>query len=465
MNDLAQQAVHDFLEAISPWAETYTHSTFSFLAVRRDEGLVLLQGRLFLQTSIGNVPARIFNSPSVVAGNIRLGELGLSHTEFLGQIQRAKELTTPVGVLHFPVDGQYGISAFFNAFHQAGLSESNRLPVLTLSGEQRHGLIRQPEVDWELATSVTPYDSLNELLNEFSLGGYTGDFAVVEVVAHTVAFVDFNSKVQGVSAEPAVFLPINANTDKAKINYRVVLHGNVVDRGSIFGDTLTWTIEDSRQRGVGKVDIPSGAVVQCFAIYGNHLHHKGWVGDPSLFQNSRRAAFEEFDPNQVVMRDFLFESQRARKDARDFEVGVAWLLWMLGFSVVHAGATSRTSDAADILATTPAGHTAIVECTVGHLKADSKLSKLVERSKTIRKRLNDSGNSHLKVLAVIVTGLSRAEVKADLDQAQSLGVAVVTKEDLVTAIDRTVVQRNAEVLFTQLEATAQSPQLELGYQT
>lgn len=463
MNDFTQQAVHDFLEAISPWAETYTHSTFSFLAVRRDEGLVLLQGRLFLQTDIGNVPAKLFKSPSIVAGNIRLEELELSLSEFLWQLQHSKELTTPIGPLSFPVDGQSGISAFFTPFHQAGISESNRLPVLTLTGKQRHSLIRQPEIDWELATGTMPYDSLNELLTELSLDGHMGDFAIVEVVAHTVALVDFNAKVLGDSAEPAIFLPNNANTEKAKINYRVVLHGNVVDRGSLFGDALTWTTESSRQRGAGKVGIESGAVVQCFAIYGDHLHHKGWIGDPSLFQNSRRAAFEEFDPNQVVMRDFLFESRRVRKDARDFEVGVAWLLWMLGFSVVHAGATSRTSDAADILATTVAGHTVIVECTVGHLKTDSKLSKLVERSKTIRKRLNDSGNSHLKVLPVIVTALSRDEVKADLDQARGLGVAVVTKEDLLSAIDQTFVQRNAEEIFTQVEATAQSPQHGLGY--
>lgn len=463
MNDLAQQAAHDFLEAISPWEEAYSHSTFSFLAVRREGNLVLLQGRLFLQTSSGNVPAKIFNSPNIVAGNFRLEELGLSHTELLDLLQQAKELITPIGALRFPVDEQSGISAFFTAFHQAGLSESNRLPVLTLSGAQRHGLIRQPEIDWELASGVTPYDSLSELLNEFSLGGEMRDFAIVEVVAHTVAIVDLDAKVQGNSAEPAIFLPISAKTEKAKINYRVMLHGNVVGRGSLFGDALTWTADSSRRRGSGKVEIQSGAVVQCFAIYADHLHHKGWIGDPSLFQNSRRAAFEEFDQNQVVMRDFLFESRRARKDARDFEVGIAWLLWMLGFSVVHAGATSRTSDAADILATTPAGHTAIVECTVGHLKVDSKLSKLVERSKTIRKRLNDSGNSHLKILPVIVTALSRDEVKADLDQARGLGVAVITKEDLLSAINQTIMQRNAEEIFTEVEATAQSPQLNFGY--
>lgn len=463
MNDHSRQAVHEFTEAISPWAEAYTHSTFSFLAVRRENLLVLVQGRLFLQTNVGNVPPGIFESRSIVVGNIRLSEMELSISEFLSQLQQLKDFSTKIGNLHFPPEGSSGISAYFTAFHQAGLSDSCRLPVLTLTGAQRHGLIRQPEIDWELAAAAKPYDSLNELLNEFSLGGLNGDFASVEVVAHTVAFVDYDSKVIGNSAEPAIFLPNGACIEKAKINYRVVLHGNVVDRGSLTGKGLTWINEDSRRRGSGRVAIESGAVVQCFAIYGEYLHHKGWIGDPFLFQNSRRAAFEEIDPNQMVMKDFLFESRKARKEARDFEVGVAWLLWMLGFSVVHAGATSRTSDAPDILATTTAGHTAIVECTIGNLKTDSKLSKLVERSQTIRKRLNESGNSHLKVLPVLVTALTRDEVKADLDQARGLGVAVVTKEDLLIAISQTVVQRNADEFFAQVEATAQAPQLNLAY--
>lgn len=463
MNDVSQASLQQFLDTIAPWEKAYTCPTLSFLAARREGVLLLLHGRLFLQTDLGNVPRKIVESRSIVAGNISLSELGITHREFLDRVFTSQELPTHFGKLKFPLDSNGVPSVHYVPFHQEGISSGSRLPVLTLSGIQRHGLIRLPELDWELAAGATPYESLGELLFEFSLGGYQGDFALVEVAAHTVALVDFNSKVVGETAEPAMLLASSADTKEARLSYRVLLHGKVIERGSLAGIELKWTPQDGRLRGVGKVRIPSGAALQCFAIYAGHAHHKGWIADPTLSQNPRRAAFEEFDPNQAVLRDFLFEAQRTRNAARDFEVGIAWLLWMLGFSVAHAGATPRTSEAADIMATTPLGHTAIVECTTGHLKSEFKLSKLVERVQTIRRRLDESGNSHLRVLPVIVTALSKEEVRADLDQARTLGVVVATREDLLSALDQTIMLRNAEDLFARAEASIRPKQTDLGF--
>ena len=50
---------------------------------------------------------------------------------------------------------------------------------------------------------------------------------------------------------------------------------------------------------------------------------------------------------------------------------------MLGFSVVHLRSTTRMQDAADLLATTPSGHIAVIECTTGLLKAEDKLALLM----------------------------------------------------------------------------------------
>lgn len=458
-----QEGIGQFVEAIASWEEAYVCPTFSFLAVPRDGVLLLLQGRLFLQTDAGTIPRKIFKTDGIVAGNVTLAEVGLTYREFLNHLVTDQEIDTPVGKLKLPVDANGAPSVNFFPFHQEGMGNASRLPVLMISGIQRHGLIQQPQIDWELAGAAQPYDSLNELLFEFSLGGYRGDFTVVEVVAHTVAFVDFASKVVGENAEPAMRLAKGADPAKAQLSYRVVLHGNVVERGTISSAAMIWTDEDQFRRGAGKMTIPSGAVLQCFALYSGQAHHKGWIADPSLSQNPRRAIFEEFDQGQAVLKNFLFESQRARKDARDFEVGVAWLLWMLGFSAAHAGATSRTSDAADVVATTPAGHVAIVECTTGHLKTDSKLSRLVERSQTIRKRLDDSGNRHLKLLPVIVTSLGREEVKADLDQARSLGVVVATREDLLGALDQTIAMSDPESIFTRAMESLRPQQSVLGF--
>lgn len=462
MTDPNQQNVERFFEGIAPWSEAYSHPGLSYFAMRSDGQLHILQGRLFLYTAPSKTAQRHIQTQTIAAGYIPLADLGIDYRTFVDRIMAAEPITSPIGDFVFPVDQSHGPSTHLIPFHQEGLSTGNRLSVLLISGVQRHSLIKQMDIDWELKAAPEPFESLNELLNEFSLGSYRGDFANIEVVAFSVVAVDLGSKVAGEDAKPAIFLSKAADQNKSSLGYRVLLHGQVLDRQSICGEQMEWEDAGHFIRGVGSVKIPSGAALQCFASYSGVAQHQGWIADLSLAQNPRRASFEEFDERLTVLHDFLFEEQKSRKDARDFEVGVAWLLWMLGFSAVHSGATSRTSDAADILASTPKGHIAIVECTTGHLKAGTKLSKLVERAQTLRKRLDASGNHHIRLLPVIVTALSKEEVKADLDQAQKLGIVVVGSESLRDAISRTIVVQDADQLFSQAEESLRPSQEQLN---
>jgi len=441
--------VQRFLSSTAAWEEAYAHPAISFLAISHEGTWIILQCRLFLQTTLGAIPRKSVKTAHIAVGHIAMTELGITYREFINKIITSQEVQTPIGAIRFPLEQGTAVTTHFAPFHSEGIATGNRLPVLTVSGARWQQLLQQPDIDWELAAIEQPYETLNELLYEFSLGTYRSDYAVLEVVAHSVAMIDFSSKVSGDVAEPSILLASSADPAKAGLGYRVLLHGKVVDRGQLSGDALTWTQRGSLLHGVGEVKIPSGAAMQCFALYAGYAHHKGWIADPALSQNARRAAFEEFDVGLTVLKDFLFEENRARKDARDFEVGVAWLLWMLGLGVAHAGGSPRTSEAADILASTPSGHIAVIECTTGHLKAESKLSRLVARSKTIRRRLDDSGNRHLKILPVIVTALGKEEIKADLDQARSLGIFVVTREDLLAAVNQTITSHNVDQEYSR----------------
>jgi hypothetical protein len=129
---------------------------------------------------------------------------------------------------------------------------------------------------------------------------------------------------------------------------------------------------------------------------------------------------------------------------------------MLGFSVAHLGSTPRTQDAVDLIATTPNGHFAVIECTTGLLKADHKLPRVVERAETIRKRLDETGSRHLRVLAVIVTSKTRAEIAADVEQAERFKVLVITREDLEQYPIRTLAPPNAEQVFERGEQAVQA---------
>lgn len=458
MTDIHQEAIERFWDDIAPWEKAYIHSGLSFVAARHNGQFQLIHGRLFLRPSPLSVQSIPFESTSISAGYFTLSELGLTPRVLVDKIVAAEPINTPLGPILLPLGGDARLSAHLLPYHPEGLGSGSKLAVLMISGAQRYGYVQQPQLDWELKAASLPFDTLGELLAEYSLGPYKGDFAHLEVVATSVAEVDFNSQVQGITAKPAMFLANALEKLDCHLGYRVLLHGQVMERGTIDGNDLEWELGEHYARGTGTLTIPAGAALQCYAAYSGMAHHQGWVADPTLSQNPRRAALEELDDKLTVLRDFLLEESKPRREARDFEIGVTWLLWMLGFNVVHVGATPRLSDATDLLATTPKGHMLLVECTTGHLKAESKLAKLVERAQTIRMRLDASGNHHIRLLPVIATALGREEVKADLDQARQLGVVVATREDIQNGVNRTIVVQDPDIFYVQAEESLRSRQ-------
>jgi hypothetical protein len=237
--------------------------------------------------------------------------------------------------------------------------------------------------------------------------------------------------------------------EKASIGYRVIAQGRVVERLSIPGDRLSWAIQEPAQRGTAQIDVPAAAILHAYARYDGVAYHHLWIGDPSAMQNPRRATYERFDPKLEILMDFLAKPEGP--NSRDLESGVAWLLWLLGFSVAHLGGTKKTQEGPDLLVTTPAGHFAVVECTTGLLRTENKLPLLVSRTAAVRERLARSNNQHLRVLPVMATSKTKDEVAADLEQARSLGVLVLTKETLETAALRTLTLPNADELYAEAQ--------------
>ena len=57
------------------------------------------------------------------------------------------------------------------------------------------------------------------------------------------------------------------------------------------------------------------------------------------------------------------------------------------------------------------------------------------------------------MIPLIVTPLARDEVKADIEQAERLGVLVFTKEDLERAIGESLILQDADARFARAEKT------------
>lgn len=456
--DHDQKAIDAFFAGLVPREGAYQKfASVSYFAVKHDGAFVLVQAKLFLNSVPPDIPLTQFQTENIRAGHFLMSDLAADARTVVGLFTEGK-LSRPDGELWFPPADGGSYSAYHLPFHPEGLQNGSRLDVLTLMGARRVEYVRQPQFDWEVKAAATPYDSIAELLLEYRLGTLRGDAANLEIVAFNVAVVDLSSTVRGTKANPAVLLADGLSPDKVTLGYRVFSQGRVVQRATIPGATMQWGRRDALLRGIAEIDIPPAAVLHCIATYAGTAQHQGWLSDPSTVQNPQRSVYEAFDDKLEVLRDFLAKSQGKGRDARDLEAGVSWLLWMLGFSVAHLGGTDKTQNAPDLIATTPRGNFAVIECTTGLLKAENKLALLVDRAEALKRRLEASGNRHLHVLPVIVTSKAREEVKADLEQAEKLGVVVLTRESLEEALKRTLVLPNAEALFAEGEQAAQAAQ-------
>lgn len=421
----------------------------SYFAVKDGKDFVLYQSVFFLNSAATPVPHSHFESAHIRAGHYALSELGVSVQELVDQLLTGA-IDTPGGKLLFPPDENGMHSAYYAPFHPDGLENGNRLDMLTIGGSrQKMQLVKSPQYDWEVKAAATPYDSLAELLQEYCLGRLQHNALRMEIIAYNVAVVDAMSTIAGVIAKPMVILADGLSTDKFALGFRVFSNGKVVERNVLSGTDMKWESRDKRQYGVGEISVPSGAVLHAVVSYAGVAQSQSWIADPSTVQNPRRAAYEGFDDKLEVLMDFLTKTKGKGRDARDLEIGVAWLLWMLGFGAAHLGGTDKTQAGPDLIVTTPSGHFAVVECTTGLLKSEHKLAQLIERSELLKRRLDASGNRQLHVLPVMVTTKTRVDIKAEMVDAEKHGVVVLTHESLQEAVNRTLIVPDAERIYSE----------------
>lgn len=450
MNDFSQQQFNAFFSAISAWRAAYRRARLHFLAVRQGEGLSIISARIYLAAS---GPDQV--KSSFRAGALEVGQWDIPQTELsvedaiLALIGEQGLLIEGFGRLRLVSDTRNEVFiAPPTLLHPDGLNSGSRLALLNLSGANWTEWMLQPGSDWLLKAADVPYDSVQELCNEYGLGALRGDRSLLEIVALTAVQVLERSAVKGTSAELGIWMASSLDRAKARIGFRVLDKGNVLKRGAASGNDLTWQDEGLASIGTTQLEIPAGAIVQCIASYGGHAHHVQWRADPSIFQNPRAAVLSMVDQSQQTIRGYLQPDLPPRgKAADDFEAAIGWLLWTLGFSTATFGTNAKTRDAFDTVAVTPNGDFVVVECTLGLLRSDSKLSKLAARAASLRETLAASNMKNLRVLPVIVTAMTTEQVKADMVQAEEIGVLVLTKENLEEVFNELLRYPDANRLF------------------
>lgn len=444
--------VDQFLDVLGNLDEQLPYSSFNYASVEVGGRRYLLLGRLYINAFPTQDNFQMFEHGSVRVGRIPFRELGLSTKDLIFHLFDG---VLPVdGNLHFPRPGSnYKIR--YHPAHPAG-GKINKLTVLQIEGVDCSQIVTPDLLDWEVRGAERPYDNFGEVLGENRLG-FQGPNSMFEVVLNHVIEVDHKSRVTGENAKIGVHLSRHLPKEGASIGYRVFDKHTVVFRGRVPGSHLTWTEEGNHSIGVTEIGVPRAAIVHLVASYNGVAQYSYYVNDPEHAPNDRRSIYENFDAELALLKEWLFRTPTKGVNARDFEAAVSWLLWMIGFSPVLLGLFPKTQEASDIVVVTPRGNYAVVECTLGMLRTDNKLATLVRRSNELKERLRSGGGGHLNVLPIIVTSLPRESVAAELEQAERAGVAVVTRETLETAIERTLLPVQPDNFYDEaVRATAEA---------
>jgi hypothetical protein len=453
LSDQAERAVANFLQTIEPLLPGYNASTLNILALRTSDTWTLLKAQMLL-ASTPTPESRTFQSEHILAAVFPVATLGMDIPTIIRKLA-AGSIELPIGELILPRTMGIGHLATFSSFEPEGLRQQRRVNALHLLGDAYDSSVDRLSLDWEVKAAQTPYDGLDELSSEFRIGPL-GNSASVDILATNAAEIMFDSIIEEETAKVGVYLAEGLDIADASVGYRVFNQGAIVSRGLVKGGAIDWTAKTGVHVGRLSLPVSAGALVQCFANYKGLTQHQYWVVDPRTTQNHRRAIYETFDSSQVVLEGFLLRSAQSGNPAGDFEAAVAWWLWMVGFNVMHLGHNAKLRDAPDIIAIAPAGHVAVIECTTGLLKAQSKLQQLLARTAAVRRSLDVSGHSHVRILPIMVTAKARAEIEADLSDAEKLGVLVLTVENLTNAVKETLLLPNPDALFVQAEQTVEA---------
>lgn len=449
------------IEQLNPWeesklaeffsaSESFRSATTPYLvlaAVQADGQNIVIAGRVIFASPTATVVERSFESASLRVFRMQLPDVSTAETIIRAAASGAFELEgTQYRLWH--ADHAGGISV--EPFNET-MGAQMRLCALVIRGSPTTTLLDAQQMDWELRAASPPYLSLAELFSEYGLPPIGAQATFEAYHTAPVAIDRDRSNLSGTNLTVGVKLERGLPINEVQLSIVAIKIGEQAVRKTFAASELTWEQDGEIQLGTACWTVPHGRAIQSIAVFRGVAFHYWWIIDPLQIPNTRKAVFEVVDSDLAILRDFLVASG-PKGTARDLESAVAWLLWMLGFAVAHLGTNTRTQDAVDILATTPNGNFALVECTTGVISADKKIANLLSRKAVVLERLARASHNTIRVLAIIVTSKGRDEVLQEIKPAQERGVFVITRDDLGDLLNRTDVLPDADQLYINAES-------------
>lgn len=206
-------------------------------------------------------------------------------------------------------------------------------------------------------------------------------------------------------------------------------------------------VNDNRRQGVARIQMQDCDSALAMLMIGSSTVRRQWFLDPTKARNNRFMAVQHYDTELRKIRSAVLESPESAK----FELGVAALLFLLGFSPV----LQLETDSPDIIVTTPGGQLVLVECTTKISDFSAKLGKLVDRRGSLSKVLAGAGHPP-EILATLICRSPRDQIAAHEDELRSHKVLLLTREDLQNSFDLVRHPSDPDKIVTRAKAQLES---------
>lgn len=448
--------IEQFKALIQPWISAYDRMAIAAMGIHENGKDTLLSARIVLAPSVGapyKVPALKTTKLWATAQSISFSREKLS--TILRDVENG---VVRIGAIDATLELDHtnkpnlGYQTGPHSAH-GGNQSAPRIATLTSTGSfilSALGRVLDAQtIDWHLRSLSPPFSDLADLHVHFGLPApnQAGDNSLIEIIARPPVEMDGRSTIENGMARIRVIAASKANRQKISVGIRAILQDNPPLRSIVKARDLSWSKVNKIYEGEANVNIVSARAVQCFVSYAGAITQQFWIIDPKRLINPRLAIHSAFDDNLQILKRLLFETKKS--DSRSFEDGVAMLLGLLGFSVTQHGRSKKLSDAADIVALTPTGHVAMVECTIGLPDQDDQVAKALQRAEALRKSLELSGWPGIQIMPVIVTPLAEAEIHGHRKTAEGQGVAVACLENIQQALTQVYLPPDADRLFTE----------------
>lgn len=295
---------------------------------------------------------------------------------------------------------------------------------LTLTAINQPLLEVSPTLDDDLRQAKIPFDGYTDVVNWLGLPDFRNSSVrrSVTVMVNAPAQIAIG-ECRLSNNELKLAIDVQKSVDIDSVGVAIIGYplAGVVSRKQV-RDIIDWSSEEinGRFRGSGTIKLPNIDTAFVALSIGKTYVQRHWFIDPARSRNTRYVVAQQFDQNLQKV-----QAKLNANDGRSFEKAVSALLFMSGFAPL----LPLEDDGPDVIAVTPGGQVALIECTLKTTDAMTKIGNLVSRREALRRTFEEGGSS-IPLMAVLVCQSPRSQITASDEDLAKHDVLLLSKEDL-----------------------------------